>query len=44
MEAAASATFGLLRRTAEAGSRELLTVAAQEEFVSPSQWFTAEPC
>ena len=44
LEAAASATFGLLRRTAEAGSRELLTVAAQGEFVMPSQWFAAVAC
>ena len=42
LSAAASATFGLLRRTLEAGSRELLTVAAQEEFVTPSQSFHAE--
>jgi len=39
---AASSTFGLLTRTAEAGSREILTVAAQEEFVTPSQVFTPE--
>jgi pyridoxine kinase len=44
LSAAASAVFGLLRRTAEAGSRELLTVAAQQEFVAPSQIFQAEPC
>jgi len=44
VEAAASSVFGLLRRTAEAGSREILTVAAQEEFVAPTQHFTAEPC
>ena len=31
MEAAGSSIHGLLRRTAEAGSREILTVAAQEE-------------
>ena len=42
LSAAASATFGLLRRTLEAGSRELLTVAAQDEFVSPSEVFAAE--
>ena len=42
LSAAASATFGLLRRTLEAGSRELLTVAAQEEFVTPSQLFPVE--
>jgi pyridoxine kinase len=39
---AASSIFGLLRRTAEAGSREILTVAAQEEFVAPSRRFAAE--
>ncbi len=42
LSAAASATFGLLRRTLAAGSRELLTVAAQDEFVSPGQVFRAE--
>jgi pyridoxine kinase len=40
---AASALFGVLSRTLQAGSRELLTVAAQEEFVTPSRRFTAEP-
>lgn len=44
LEAAASSVHGLLRRTAEAGSAELLTVAAQQEFVQPSQWFTAWKC
>jgi pyridoxine kinase len=39
---AASSTFGLLKRTAEAGSREILTVAAQDEFVTPSRIFTPE--
>jgi pyridoxine kinase len=39
---AASSVFGLLRRTEEAGSREILTVAAQEEFVTPSRIFTPE--
>ena len=43
MAAAASSIHGLLRRTMAAGSRELLTVAAQEEFVSPSTRFLAEP-
>lgn len=43
LEDAASATFGLLRRTLDAGSRELLTVAAQDEFVRPSRRFMAEP-
>jgi len=41
LEAAGSAIHGLLRRTAEAGSREILIVAAQDEFVSPSVWFRA---
>lgn len=39
---AASAIFGLLKRTAEAGSREILTVAAQDEFVRPSRMFEVE--
>ncbi len=41
LEAAGSSVHGLLRRTAEAGSREILTVAAQEEFVAPSDVFRA---
>lgn len=36
---AAASVFGLLRTTAEAGSREILLVAAQEEFVSPTRTF-----
>ncbi len=36
---AAASVFGLLRTTAEAGSREILLVAAQEEFVAPSTVF-----
>ena len=40
---AAASIYGLLRRTAEAGSREILTVDAQEEFVTPSRMFHAEP-
>ena len=40
---AASSIFGLMRRTAEKGSREILLVEAQEEFVQPSQLFKAEP-
>ena len=39
---AAASIFGLLRRTAEAGSREILMVAAQDEFVSPSRLFEVE--
>lgn len=44
LEGAGSSVFGLLRRTSEAGSREILTVAAQDEFVSPSELFEAIPC
>jgi len=44
LEAAGSSVYGLLRRNAEAGSREILTVAAQDEFVSPSHLFQAEMC
>ena len=39
---AASSIYGLLRRTAEAGSREIALVAAQDEFVAPSRVFTPE--
>jgi len=42
--AAGSAVFGLMRRTAEAGSAEILLIAAQEEFVSPSRVFAPQPC
>ena len=44
LEAAGSSIHGLLRRTAEAGSREIQLIAAQDEFVSPTQRFRAEPC
>ncbi|WP_458097409.1 pyridoxal kinase PdxY [Roseomonas sp. WA12] len=44
LSAATSSIYGLLRRTAEEGSREILTVAAQEEFVTPSRVFMAQPC
>jgi len=39
---AASSIFGLLRRTADAGSREILLVEAQDEFVNPSRMFAAQ--
>jgi pyridoxine kinase len=39
---AAASVYGLMKRTEEAGSREILTVAAQEEFVSPSRRFAVE--
>jgi pyridoxine kinase len=39
---AASTVYGLLSRTLEAGSRELLLVAAQDEVVKPGKFFAAE--
>ncbi len=39
---AASSIYGLLRRTQEAKAREILLVAAQDEFVAPSRVFSAE--
>jgi pyridoxine kinase len=39
---ASASVYCLLRRTAEEGSREILTVAAQDEFVAPSQSFPVE--
>ena len=39
----AASIFGILRRTAEAGSSEILIVAAQDEFVSPTESFDVEP-
>jgi pyridoxine kinase len=39
---AAASIYGLLKRTEEAGSREILTVAAQDEFVSPTRRFPVE--
>jgi pyridoxine kinase len=44
LSAATSSIYGLLRRTAEEKSREILTVGAQEEFVTPSRVFMAQPC
>ena len=44
MEAAGSSIYGLLRRTHEAGSREILIVAAQAEFVAPRDHFVATAC
>jgi pyridoxine kinase len=38
----ASSIFGVLKRTKEASAREILLVAAQEEFVKPSRLFRAE--
>jgi pyridoxine kinase len=39
---AASSIFGVLKQTKEAGAREILLVAAQEEWVRPSRVFRAE--
>jgi pyridoxine kinase len=39
---AASSVFGLLQRTEDAGSREILLVAAQEEFVTPTRTFEVD--
>ena len=40
MARAASSVHGILRRTVEAGSREILLIEAQEELVAPSRMFT----
>jgi len=42
MAEACASIYGLLKRTEEAASREILTVAAQEEFVKPTRRFTVE--
>ena len=39
---AASSVYGLLRRTLEAGSREILTIAAQDEFIAPTRRFAPQ--
>jgi pyridoxine kinase len=39
---AASSIFGVLSKTMDAGSREIALVAAQDEFVRPSQVFAAD--
>lgn len=39
---ASASIFGLLKRTADAKSREILTVAAQDEFVAPTYAFQIE--
>jgi pyridoxine kinase len=39
---AAASVYGLLKRTEDAGSREVLLVAAQEEFVAPSRTFDVD--
>jgi pyridoxine kinase len=44
LEAAGSAISRAVAAHEAAGSQEILTVAAQEEFVAPGQRFLAEPC
>ena len=44
LASAGSSVWGVLKRTADAGSREILTVAAQDEFVAPSRMFDTIPC
>ena len=44
MAASAGSVHGLLTRTLQAGARELLLVAAQDEFVNPSRRFRPERC
>ena len=44
LEAAGSSVHGLLRQTEQAGSREILMVAAQQEFIAPTQVFRAVAC
>jgi pyridoxine kinase len=39
---AAASVYGLMKRTEEANSREILTVAAQDEFVKPTRRFPVE--
>ena len=44
LEAAASSLYGLIRKTADSGARELAIVDAQQEFVCPTWPFTAVAC
>jgi pyridoxine kinase len=43
LSAAASSVFGILKRTADKGSREILLIEAQDEIVKPSRVFDATP-
>jgi pyridoxine kinase len=43
MARAGSAVFGILRRTARAGAREMLLIEAQDEIAAPSTIFVPEP-
>ena len=44
LSASGSSLHGILAATAAAGTRELQTVAAQDEWTTPSAWFAALPC
>jgi pyridoxine kinase len=35
--------FGILKKTFDAGAREIALIAAQDEIVKPSRIFRAEP-
>jgi pyridoxine kinase len=43
MARAAASVFGVLRRTAQAGAREMQLIEAQDEIVAPSTVFKPEP-
>ena len=43
LSAAASSVFGILKRTADKNSREILLIEAQDEIVKPSRVFDAVP-
>jgi len=43
LESATASIYGLLKRTEEAGTREIQTVAAQNEFIEPTWRFAAIP-
>jgi pyridoxine kinase len=42
LAACAASVFGLIKRTAEAGSRELVLIEAQDELITPRQSFPVE--
>ena len=42
LSSAASSIFGLMKHTKDAGSREILLIEAQDEFVNPAHKFRAE--
>ena len=44
MASAAASVHGILRRTLEAGARELLLIEAQDELLTPTRFFPPEIC